>query len=138
VVIADAGAADQAKEDAEVHQREQADAADAADYARGHELATDALDDLHQAEDRGRAGDTDTEIIEAERDVRMLDQAEFDQEVAGDNAIAAADYAASGELDATEIYEAEADDAAADAEDAADAGDQDDVDVDDVTSSSVD
>jgi hypothetical protein len=123
VTVEEAEAADLTIEEAAAHQREQAAAADAGDYGRAREEAVEAARELNAAADQGRAG-LDLEIIEAERDVAVLDEADWQQEIADDQAVAAGEYLEAGDVDAAAMYAEEAADHAEVAEQYGSEGDQ--------------
>ncbi|MEJ0061258.1 MAG: hypothetical protein WDM79_17575 [Terricaulis sp.] len=122
-VILDAQAAEDARSDAEYYQAEQAKAVDAGDWETAKDFAEKAEYSMEEVQDHG--GDVAyAEVLEAEHDQMNLDNADWNQEIADDNAVTAEAYAESGDLATAEIY---ADSAASAAETAADygaAGDQ--------------
>ncbi|MEZ5994594.1 MAG: hypothetical protein R3C25_02475 [Hyphomonadaceae bacterium] len=101
--ILDAQAAEDAREEAEYYQSEQAKAADAGDWEKAEEMAQNAEYAMEEVKDHG--GDVaDSEIIEAQYDQMNLENADYHQEIADDNAASAAAYAAEGDLDTAQIY----------------------------------
>jgi hypothetical protein len=131
-MVQDAEAADRHKEQAETFQREQTKAADTGDFAGAREIAQKAELELQDVADRG--GDTESEIIEAQRDVVALDEADWEQEIMEDNAVAADDYIETGEVDDADIYADEAVDHAERADHYGDQGDQENADASDDSS----
>jgi hypothetical protein len=122
-VILDAQAAEEARADAEYYQAEQAKAADAGDWETAKDFAEKAEYSMEEVQEHG--GDVAyAEVLEAEHDQANLENADWNQEIADDNAVTAQAYAETGDLATAEIY---ADTAEAHAETAADygaAGDQ--------------
>lgn len=118
--ILDAQAAETAREEAEYFQSEQAKAAEAGDWEKAEEMAENAEYAMEEVKDHG--GDVaDAEILEAQYDQMELENADYHQEIADDNAASAEAYAAEGDLDTAAIY---ADSAAGEAATAADYGAQ--------------
>ena len=118
--ILDAQAAETAREEAEYFQGEQAKAAEAGDWEKAEEMAENAEYAMEEVKDHG--GDVaDSEILEAQYDQMELENADYHQEIADDNAASAEAYAAEGDLDTAAIY---ADSAAGEAATAADYGAQ--------------
>lgn len=117
-ILLDAQAAEDARGDAEMYKHEQAKAAEAGDWESAKEYAEKAEDAMLEVKEHG--GDiADAEILEAQYDQMDLDNADWHQEIADDNAEAAVAYAESGDLDAAQVY---ADSAASEATTAADFG----------------
>ena len=118
--ILDAQAAETAREEAEYFQGEQAKAAEAGDWEKAEEMAENAEYAMEEVKDHG--GDVaDSEVLEAQYDQMELENADYHQEIADDNAASAEAYAAEGDLDTAAIY---ADSAAGEAATAADYGAQ--------------
>lgn len=116
--ILDAQLAETAREEAEYFQGEQAKAAEAGDWEKAEEMAENAEYAMEEVKDHG--GDVaDSEILEAQYDQMELENADYHQEIADDNAASAEAYAAEGDLETAEIY---ADSAAGEAATAADYG----------------
>jgi len=116
--ILDAQAAEAAREEAEMYQAEQAKAVEAGDWEKAEEMASNAEYAMEEVEEHG--GDVaDSEIVEAQYDQMELENADYHQEIADDNAASAEAYAAEGDLDTASIY---ADSAASEATMAADSG----------------
>lgn len=114
----DSQLAETKREEAEYYQAEQAKAADAGDWEKAEEMASNAEYAMEEVKDHG--GDVaDSEILQAQHDQMDLDNADYHQEIADDNAASADAYAASGDLDTASIY---ADSAASEATVAADYG----------------
>lgn len=108
---------------ADALQAEQVEAIAEGDMAHAHELAGDAAWELSVAHDSG--GHVQEALVEAQHDSASLDWAQHHQEIAADNAAAAADYAAHGDMDHAADYAHAADshgDAAGDYGHAADHG----------------
>ncbi|HRO03034.1 MAG TPA: hypothetical protein PLS69_05465 [Terricaulis sp.] len=116
--ILEAQWAEEARAEAEAFQAEQAKAAEEGDWEKAREMAENAEYAMEEVKEHG--GDVaDAEILEAQYDQMELENADYHQEIADDNADAAAAYAAEGDLETAEIY---ADSAAEHAETAADYG----------------
>jgi len=114
----DAQLAETAREEAEYFQTEQAKAVEEGDWEKAEEMAENAEYAMEEVKDHG--GDVaDSEILEAQYDQMELENADYHQEIADDNADSAAAYAAEGDLDTASIY---ADSAASEATMAADSG----------------
>lgn len=92
--------ADVHREAAVEHQREQADAADRGDYETAHQHAVDAEYHIQAVADLG--GEDHTTAQNAE--VAHLEWAEHHQEIANENAVAAADYADLGDMDHAQMH----------------------------------
>jgi len=118
--ILDAQLAETAREEAEYFQGEQAKAVEEGDWEKAEEMAENAEYAMEEVKDHG--GDVaDSEILEAQYDQMELENADYHQEIADDNAASAEAYAAEGDLDTAAIY---ADSAAGEAATAADYGSQ--------------
>lgn len=116
--VLDAQLAEEARAEAEAFQAEQAKAVEEGDWEKAGEMAQNAEYAMEEVKDHG--GDVaDAEILEAQYDQMELDNAEYNQEIADDNADSAAAYAAEGDMATAEIY---ADSAADHAETASDYG----------------
>ncbi len=116
--ILDAQLAETAREEAEMYQAEQAKAVEEGDWEKAEEMASNAEYAMEEVKDHG--GDVaDSEIVEAQYDQMELENADYHQEIADDNAASAEAYAAEGDLDTASIY---ADSAASEATMAADSG----------------
>lgn len=116
--ILDAQLAETAREDAEYYQAEQAKAVEEGDWEKAEEMAENAEYAMEEVKDHG--GDVaDSEILEAQYDQMDLENADYHQEIADDNAASAEAYAAEGDLDTAAMY---ADSAASEATMASDAG----------------
>lgn len=116
--VLDAQLAEEARAEAEAFQAEQAKAVEEGDWEKAGEMAENAEYAMEEVKEHG--GDVaDAEILEAQYDQMELDNAEYNQEIADDNADAAAAYAAEGDTATAEIY---ADSAADHAETASDYG----------------
>ncbi len=101
--ILDAQLAETAREEAEYYQGEQAKAAEAGDWEKAEEMAENAEYAMEEVKDHG--GDVaDSEILEAQYDQMELENADYHQEIADDNAASAEAYAAEGDLDTASIY----------------------------------
>jgi hypothetical protein len=110
-VISNARDADAARERAEDLQVEQAKATAEGDFGRAEELSVQAEYELKVVEEKGDEPIHAAEAIEhADQDQSDLQFAEYHAEIAGDNADAAAAYAAEGDFDHAADYS----DAAAD------------------------
>lgn len=117
-VILDSQLAEEAREEAAAFKAEQAEAVAAGDWEKAEEMAENAEYAMEEVKDHG--GDVaDSEILEAQYDQMELENADYHQEIADDNAESAAAYAAEGDLDTASIY---ADSAANEATLAADSG----------------
>ena len=114
----DAQLAETAREEAEYFQAEQAKAVEAGDWEKAEEMASNAEYAMEEVKDHG--GDVaESEILEAQYDQMELENADYHQEIADDNAASAEAYAAEGDLDTAAIY---ADSAVGEAATAADYG----------------
>jgi len=121
-VVLNSQYAEEAREEAQMYKEEQAKAADAGDWEKASEYAGKAEDALLEVEEFG--GDVaDSEIVDAQYDQMDLDNADWHQDIADDNADAAAAYAAEGDLDTAQIYADSAADAQTTANDFGAAGD---------------
>lgn len=119
-VINNARDADAARERSEENQVEQAKAAESGDFAKAEEFAQRAEYDLREVEDKGADPVAAWQDVEHTQHDRMdLENAEFHQEIAADDAASAAAYAAEGDTVHAEAY---ADHAADHADVAADYG----------------
>lgn len=99
----DSQQAEQARSDAEYYQGEQAKAAEAGDWETAKDFADKAEYSMQEVQDHG--GDVAaSEIIDAQHDSANLDWAEYHQEIADDNAVTAASYAESGDMDHAAQY----------------------------------
>ncbi len=118
MAILDAQTAEEKREEVESYQAEQAKAVDEGDWEKAEELAGKAEYAMEEVKEHG--GDVaDSEILEAQHDQMNLDNADYHQEIADDNAASAEAYAADGDLDTAAIY---ADSAASEATIAGDFG----------------
>ncbi|MCA8885227.1 MAG: hypothetical protein R3C31_04335 [Hyphomonadaceae bacterium] len=116
----DSQIAEEKREEAEAYQGEQAKAVEAGDWEKAEEMSSNAEYAMEEVKDHG--GDVaDSEILEAQYDQMDLENADYHQEIADDNAASAEAYAASGDLDTASMY---ADSAAGEAATAADFGSQ--------------
>lgn len=114
----DSQIAEEKREEAEQFQAEQAKAVEQGDWEKAEEMAENAEYAMEEVKEHG--GDVaDSEILEAQYDQMELENADYHQEIADDNADTAAAYAAEGDLDTASIY---ADNAASEATMAADSG----------------
>ncbi len=114
----DSQIAEEKREEAEQFQAEQAKAVEAGDWEKAEEMAENAEYAMEEVEAHG--GDVaDSEILEAQYDQMELENADYHQEIADDNAASAEAYAAEGDLETAEIY---ADSAVGEAATAADYG----------------
>ncbi|MGE0531591.1 MAG: hypothetical protein AB7G40_04530 [Hyphomonadaceae bacterium] len=112
----DSQIAEEKREEAELFQAEQAKAVEAGDWEKAEEMAEKAEYAMEEVKDHG--GDVaDSEILEAQYDQMELENADYHQEIADDNAASAAAYAAEGDLETAEIYAESAVDEAATAAD---------------------
>jgi len=119
----DSQIAEEKREEAEAYQTEQAKAVEAGDWDKAEELASKAEYAMEEVKDHG--GDVaDAEILQAQHDQMDLDNADYHQEIADENADTAAAYAAEGDLDTASIYADSAADAADTAADFGAAADQ--------------
>ncbi len=101
--ILDAQLAETARDDAEYYQAEQAKAAESGDWEKAEEMASNAEYAMEEVKDHG--GDVaDSEVLEAQYDQMELENADYHQEIADDNAASAEAYAAEGDLDTASIY----------------------------------
>lgn len=87
---------------ADALQAEQVEAIAAGDMAHAHELAGEAAWDLSVAQEQG--GHVGDALVEAQQDTASLDWAAHHEAIATENAAAAADYAAHGDLDHAADY----------------------------------
>jgi hypothetical protein len=118
MAILEAQTAEEKREEAEMYQAEQAKAVEAGDWEKAEEMASNAEYAMEEVKDHG--GDVaDSEIVEAQYDQMELENADYHQEIADDNAASAEAYAASGDLETASMY---ADSAAGEAATAADYG----------------
>ena len=114
----DSQIAEEKREEAEQFQAEQAKAVEAGDWEKAEEMAENAEYAMEEVKEHG--GDVaDSEILEAQYDQMELENADYHQEIADDNAASAEAYAAEGDLETAEIY---ADSAVGEAATAADYG----------------
>lgn len=115
--------AEEAREEAEALQAEQAKAVEEGDWEKAQDLAQQAEYKLEEVQENG--GDVAyAEVKQNEDDQANLEWADYHQEIADDNADAAAAYAAEGDLETAEIYADSAADAAGAAADYGEAADQ--------------
>jgi len=113
-VVLESQWAEEAREEAQMYKEEQAQAVADGDWEKAKEYAEKAEDSMWEVKEHG--GDVaDAEIVDAQYDQMDLDNADWHQEIADDNAESAAAYAAEGDLDTAQIYA----DSAADAQDTA-------------------
>lgn len=118
--VLQAQTAEEARAEAEALQAEQAKAVEEGDWEKAGDLAQQAEYKLEEVQENG--GDVAyEEIKQNEDDQANLEWADYHQEIADDNADAAAAYAAEGDVETAEIY---ADSAADAAETASDYGAQ--------------
>ena len=118
MAILEAQTAEEKRDEAEMYQAEQAKAVESGDWEKAEEMASNAEYAMEEVKDHG--GDVaDSEILEAQYDQMDLENADYHQEIADDNAASADAYAASGDLETASIY---ADSAASEATVAADYG----------------
>ncbi len=122
-IMQDVQAADAHMTAAEALQHDQAQAAEHGDFAAAHQLAGDAEYELHAAADHGAT--VDQPIVEAQHDEMALDNANWHQEIAHDNATSAESYADAGDAHNTASYAHDADAEATVAADYGHAGDHD-------------
>lgn len=122
-IMLDAQVADAHITAAEALQHEQSQAAEHGDFATANQLAGDAEYELHAAADHGAT--VDQPIVEAQHEEMALDNANWHQEIAHDDATSAESYADAGDAHNAESYASEADAHASVAADYGQAGDHD-------------
>lgn len=99
----DSQIAEDKREEAETYQAEQAKAADAGDWDTAKDYADKAEYAMQEVQDHG--GDVAaSEVIEAQQDSANLEWADYHQEIADDNAVTAASYAETGDMDHAAQY----------------------------------
>ena len=113
-LMADAANADAARQQAEVFRHEQAAAAEGGDYATAREHARQVEGELADA--RSQGGRLEEAVRETEHDVVELDQAEWQQQIAEDQADSAEAYAETGDEAAADAHVEDAASSDADAE----------------------
>ena len=116
--VLEAQSAEASRAEAQAHQDAQARAADAGDWETARNEAQQAEYAMQDVRDHG-GNVADAEVNQTQSDVANLDNANWQQQIADDNATTAQAYAAEGDADHTAQY---ADVAAAHAETAADYG----------------
>jgi hypothetical protein len=95
--IADAQEVSERKEEVEEIHKEQAEAVADGDFEHAKELAQDAQWEMKEIDDHG--GESEVQMLEAERDEANLDQADWEQDTAADQTEWAGNLAASGDVD---------------------------------------
>ncbi len=115
------------REEAETHRQDQQRAQEEGDLETARDRADEAREDLQVAAERDGDSTPDREeefdVVEAENDVDALDAAEWNQDIADENAETAESYAAEGDFEVAEVYEDAAIEAEHDAGEYEDDGD---------------